>query len=132
LLDNSRSFLPITCPRRLHKSRTIKAIFFSLMLFSHLVQIPFVTLHVRLAFPFLSVVILVILVSQPFFLPVYSSCGMCQSCYPQKKELPSKEFSAFKIDDQSSPPFFPSVIMHQQGRAVYSKGAEGGKLCLLG
>jgi hypothetical protein len=36
---------------------------------------------------------------------------MCQSFYPQKKEPPSKELSAFKIDDQS-PPFFPSVIMH--------------------
>lgn len=31
----------------------------------------------------------------------------------QKKELPPQGFSAFKIDDQSSP-FFPSVIMHQQ------------------
>lgn len=43
----------------------------------------------------------------------------------QKKELPSKGFSAFKIDDQTSP-FFPSVIMHQQVEWL------GGKLGLLG
>ena len=84
------------------------------MLFSHLlVKILFVTLHVRLAFPFLSVVILSILVSQLFFCPSTHHVAYVSHA-TQKKELPSKEFSAFNIDDQNSFHFFPSVIMHQQ------------------